>query len=101
MSAPKKKIVLLGATGSIGLNTLRVIRQHADKLELIAVSAHRHSDQLARICQEFGVPNAVMSDDAAGREAIARQNFPARLSLASAPAHSGRPVNSRLLTAFW
>ena len=76
MTAPKKKIVLLGATGSIGLNTLRVIRQHADKLELIAVSAHRHSDQLARICQEFGVPNAVMTDEAAGRDAIARQNFP-------------------------
>ena len=76
MTAPKKKIVLLGATGSIGLNTLRVIRQHADKLELIAVSAHRNSDQLANICQEFTVPHAVITDEAAGRQAIAKQNFP-------------------------
>ena len=81
MSAPKKKIVLLGATGSIGLNTLRVIRQHSDKLELIAVSAHRNSKQLASICQEFAIPHAVITDDAADRQAIAQQDFPAKTQL--------------------
>ena len=37
--APRKRVVLLGATGSIGESTLRVIAAHPDKLELVAVAA--------------------------------------------------------------
>ncbi|NBQ58877.1 MAG: 1-deoxy-D-xylulose-5-phosphate reductoisomerase, partial [Opitutaceae bacterium] len=39
-SAPpsRKRVVLLGATGSIGENTLRVIAAHPDKLELFAIA---------------------------------------------------------------
>lgn len=43
-----KRIALLGATGSIGASTLRVLAAHPDKLELVAIAAHsRHADLAA------------------------------------------------------
>ncbi|HCY58249.1 MAG TPA: 1-deoxy-D-xylulose-5-phosphate reductoisomerase [Opitutae bacterium] len=53
-----KKFVLLGATGSIGESTLQVLRKHPEKLELIGVSAHKQSEKLHSIIEEFKVPNA-------------------------------------------
>ena len=63
MTAPKK-IVLLGATGSIGESTLQVIRKHPDRLQLIGVSAHSNSRKLADISNEFKVPHAYLPDTA-------------------------------------
>ena len=53
-----KKFVLLGATGSIGTSTLRVLRKHPDKLKLIGVSAHSRARELANIVDEFDVAHA-------------------------------------------
>ena len=39
-----KKITLLGSTGSIGTQTLDVIRQNRDKFEVVAISANRSVD---------------------------------------------------------
>lgn len=58
----QKNIVLLGATGSIGQNTLRVIRAHPERLRLIAVSARTSGEELAKICDEFSVPYAVLTE---------------------------------------
>ena len=54
MSFPRK-LILLGATGSIGKSSLRVIRKHPDKLKLIGISAYQKADELASIAREFGV----------------------------------------------
>ncbi|HSH09853.1 MAG TPA: 1-deoxy-D-xylulose-5-phosphate reductoisomerase [Oceanipulchritudo sp.] len=54
MPAPKK-IVLLGATGSIGENTLAVLRQHPDKFELVGVAANQNAAALDTIAAEFKV----------------------------------------------
>ena len=70
MTEPKK-IVLLGATGSIGENTLQVVRKHPDRLQLVGVSAHSNSDKLAQIATEFNVPHAYLPE-AAGKA----ENFP-------------------------
>ena len=59
-----KKIVLLGATGSIGESTLQVIRKHSDRLQLIGVSAHSNSQKLADISNEFKVPHAYLPETA-------------------------------------
>ena len=59
-----KKIVLLGATGSIGESTLQVIRKHSDRLQLIGVSAHSNSQKLADISNEFKVPHAYVPETA-------------------------------------
>ncbi len=50
-----KKISILGATGSIGLQTLDVIRNHPDKFELVAFSAgfSNEIEQVIEIINEF------------------------------------------------
>ncbi|MDC0228332.1 1-deoxy-D-xylulose-5-phosphate reductoisomerase [Alphaproteobacteria bacterium] len=57
----KKDIILLGATGSIGSSTLRLLRQHKDIFNLIGVSAHNNAKLLSKIVNEFNVPNVVLS----------------------------------------
>ena len=59
----KKKIVLLGATGSIGTSTLSVINEHKDKYELVLVSAHGRLNRLMDIVDEFHIPYAALTDD--------------------------------------
>ena len=61
----RKRVVLLGATGSIGENTLRVLRAHPDALELVGVAAHASADKLAAIAREFGVRHVALFDAAA------------------------------------
>jgi 1-deoxy-D-xylulose-5-phosphate reductoisomerase len=51
----KKRVVLLGATGSIGENTLRVLNAHRDQLELVGVAARVNWEKLAAIARQFGV----------------------------------------------
>ncbi|OIO60556.1 MAG: 1-deoxy-D-xylulose-5-phosphate reductoisomerase [Verrucomicrobia bacterium CG_4_10_14_3_um_filter_43_23] len=57
-----KNVVLLGATGSVGENTLKVLRKHSDKLNLIAIAAYKQFDKLASIAQEFDVKHIALID---------------------------------------
>jgi 1-deoxy-D-xylulose-5-phosphate reductoisomerase len=61
----RKRVALLGATGSIGENTLRVLRAHPDALELVAVAAHASAEKLLGIAREFGVRQLALFDEAA------------------------------------
>lgn len=78
--AAKRRIVLLGATGSIGENTLRVIRAHRDRLELVGAAAHHNAEKLFAICREFGVRHAALGDPGASAAA------PAGITLHRGPA---------------
>ena len=49
----KKKISVLGSTGSIGKQTLEVVRNHRDKFEIIAISANKSIDILLSQIDEF------------------------------------------------
>lgn len=62
---PPKRVVLLGATGSIGENTLRVIAAHRDKLELVGIAARQNHERLAQIARDFRVPHVGLFDDRA------------------------------------
>ncbi len=72
----KKRIVLLGATGSIGDNTLEVLRGNREHLELVGIAAHSNHEKLARIAQEFEVPHVALFDEAAHEAATRSGNFP-------------------------
>ncbi|MBI5771671.1 MAG: 1-deoxy-D-xylulose-5-phosphate reductoisomerase [Verrucomicrobia bacterium] len=74
---PKKRVVLLGATGSIGENTLRVIAAHPDKLELVAIAARGNWEKLAATARTFGVRHVGIFDDTALAAARASGTFPA------------------------
>ncbi len=69
MSAKKKRVVLLGATGSIGENALRVLAAHRDKLELVGIAARANWQKLAATATGFGVKHVGVFDDAAFAEA--------------------------------
>lgn len=45
------RVCVLGASGSIGGNTLDVIARHPDRFELVAISAHSRADVLFEQCQ--------------------------------------------------
>ena len=66
----RKKFVLLGATGSIGESTLRVLRKHPDKLELLGVSANQQEEKLRTIVHEFQVPHAHLGTSPKNPEAF-------------------------------
>ena len=55
-------ITVLGATGSIGASTLDVISRHPERYRVVALTANRDVDALARQCAEFHPRYAVMAD---------------------------------------
>jgi len=59
----RKKVVLLGATGSIGESTLKVIRRHPDKFSLLGIAANQDNDKLNQIGNEFNVPHTRLFRD--------------------------------------
>ncbi|QJR20789.1 1-deoxy-D-xylulose 5-phosphate reductoisomerase [Brevinematales bacterium NS] len=48
-----KKVVLLGATGSIGSSTLEVIRRYPEEFSLIGLSGHSQTDKIRSLVEEF------------------------------------------------
>ncbi len=55
-------ITVLGATGSIGASTLDLISRHPERYRVVALTANRDVDALARQCAEFHPRYAVMAD---------------------------------------
>ncbi len=76
-----RNIVLLGATGSIGESTLRVLRAHRDRLRLVGVGARASAENLAAVVREFGVPHAALADKATADAAVRDGVFPSSCEL--------------------
>ncbi len=49
----RQRVAVLGATGSIGTNTLDVIARHPERFEVVALSAHRQVEALLTLCERF------------------------------------------------
>ena len=62
-----RKIILLGSTGSIGTQTLDVVRNNAE-LEIIGLAANRNVSLLEQQIREFHPQYAAMFDPAAAQE---------------------------------
>ena len=70
-----KNIVLLGATGSIGHNTLKVIRANKDKLRLVGIASNSNYRELAKIAEEFDVKHIAIHNEKSYKEAIESKSF--------------------------
>ena len=74
-SAPRPLgLVLLGASGSIGANTLDVVARFADRYRIQALTAHRSAERLLELCRQHRAPRAVlagMAEDSALRRRFA------------------------------
>lgn len=64
----KRKIAILGSTGSIGTQTLDVIRRHPDLFEVELISARRSVDLLISQATEFHAANVVICDESRYKE---------------------------------
>ncbi|MAS95486.1 MAG: 1-deoxy-D-xylulose-5-phosphate reductoisomerase [Verrucomicrobiales bacterium] len=60
---PRKKVVVLGSTGSIGESSLKVARDIPDRMKVIGLAANRSAYSLATQITEFGVKNACLFDE--------------------------------------
>ncbi|OUO62380.1 1-deoxy-D-xylulose-5-phosphate reductoisomerase [Collinsella sp. An271] len=59
----RKRIAILGCTGSIGTQALDVCRQHADKLQIVALTAHSRVTELVAAAREFDVERVAVTDE--------------------------------------
>ena len=71
----KRRIAVLGSTGSIGTQTLDVVRQHGDKLEIVGLAVNSSLDVLLAQAREFGVRhlavgNAALANDPRDRKSV-------------------------------
>jgi 1-deoxy-D-xylulose-5-phosphate reductoisomerase len=84
MSAPRKRrVVLLGSTGSIGTSTLKVARELSDRIELIALAAGTNASKLAEQARETGVKHVAIHD--ASKEAQLRALLPPDVTIHVGP----------------
>ena len=60
-----KKVAILGSTGSIGRQTLDVIRTNPDKFRVTAICARRDAERLAAQAAEFNPDHIALAEDAA------------------------------------
>lgn len=56
------RLTILGATGSIGVNTLDVVARHPDRFEVVALTGHRRIDLLETQCRQFSPRYAVVGE---------------------------------------
>ncbi len=68
----RRRIAILGSTGSIGTQTLDVIRRHPERFEVEMISARRNVDLLVRQALEFKAGNVVICDERQYSEACRR-----------------------------
>jgi 1-deoxy-D-xylulose-5-phosphate reductoisomerase len=61
-------VAVLGSTGSVGANTLDVLRRHPERFRLIAVAAHRNVERLAQQIVEWQPAYAALADESAAHE---------------------------------
>ena len=59
----RRKIAILGATGSIGKSTLDLVERSPDRFEVVAVSAATNVEKLADIVRRIGAKLAVVADE--------------------------------------
>ena len=92
----REKVTVLGATGSIGVSTLDVIRRHPDRYHVFALCAHTQIDKLFEQIREFTpefavVRDAVLADELglrcrnAGLVTVVRHGIDALVEMAAHP----------------
>ena len=85
----RQSVTVLGATGSIGVNTLDVIRRHRERFAVFALCANSQVDRLFGQIREFApkfavVRDAALADELLGGEGIGRERHDPQPDLRSA-----------------
>ena len=67
MSQPQQ-LLILGATGSVGMSTLAVVAEHPDRFQVFALTAYRRVEQAEELCRKFLPRYFVMVDAVAATD---------------------------------
>ena len=65
----KKKIAILGSTGSIGENTLKIIKRDKKNFEVNLLTTNKNINKIFKQAKEFKVKNLIISDAISYRKA--------------------------------
>jgi len=79
--APPINLVLLGATGSIGESTLRVIDKHRSRIRLVGIAGRRNCAKLAQIAKRYRVPHVCIFEEGAFMQAQSDGIFPSETQI--------------------
>lgn len=60
-----QKLTILGATGSIGASTLKVVEQNPELFSVVALAASTNVEKMVALCRKWQPKYAVMADKAA------------------------------------
>lgn len=63
-----RKLTILGATGSIGASTFKVLEQNPEKFSVVALAAGQNVAKMRELCQKWQPKFAVMADDNAAKQ---------------------------------
>ncbi len=80
-----KRLAVLGSTGSIGTQTLDIVRQHPEALCVTALAANRNAEALSSQAAEFQVRKTALMDEAAARSNRIPGGAQALIDLATDP----------------
>jgi len=78
-----KRIVILGSSGSIGQNALRVAEALKSEIRVVGLAVDRNTDEVARQAAQFGVKHVAVADMAAAE--CGRRILPAGTELYKGP----------------
>ncbi len=89
----KRRVVILGSTGSIGESALKVARDIPDRMEVVGIAANRSAEKFAKQIAEWRPIHAAISDLEAGRKTLELlETVPDRTG-----GHGKRPIPSLLV----
>jgi 1-deoxy-D-xylulose-5-phosphate reductoisomerase len=81
--SPKKKVLLLGSTGSIGTSALKVAQDLPERMEIVGLAAHSSVESLVRQAATTGVRHVACYDEAAATRA--RESLPPSIHVHQGP----------------
>ena len=60
---PKRKIAILGSTGSIGKTLLQILEKEKKKFDIVLLSADKNHNDLLKQAKKFNVKNLIITDN--------------------------------------
>jgi len=94
--AERKRITVLGATGSVGASTLDLVERNAAAFEVVALTAHSNDEALADLARRHGAALAVIADEsryAALKERLAGSGIEAAAGVGALSEAALRPAD--------
>jgi 1-deoxy-D-xylulose-5-phosphate reductoisomerase len=91
-----RRVSVLGSTGSVGCNTLDILRRHPESFEIVALTAHRNVERLIEQARALRPRVAVLADEAgygALKDGLAGTGIEVQAGGAAVAEAAGRPVD--------